>query len=61
MGVATTRPDGKVSLKLTPVSESVEFGLVMVMLREVVPPTGIDDAPKDMATVGRCKAGVGGP
>src|SRR5438067_1986805 len=38
LGVATTRPSGSVSVNATPVS-AVEFGLVMVKLRVVVPPT----------------------
>lgn len=51
-GVATTSPAGKLSVKATPVSELVVFGLVMVKLNEVVPPTAIVDAPKDLVMVG---------
>jgi hypothetical protein len=48
---ATTRPDGKVSLKFTPVSP-MAFGLVMVKLSDVTAPTGIVTAPNDFTIDG---------
>jgi hypothetical protein len=52
LGVETTSPAGKVSLKPTPVSEIVLFGLLMVKLSEVDPFSGIDAAPKTLVIVG---------
>jgi hypothetical protein len=46
-GVATTNPDGRLSLNPTPDNEFVEFGFVIMKLSDVVPPTGIDAAPND--------------
>jgi hypothetical protein len=43
-GVATTNPDGRLSLNPTPDNEG-EFGLVIVKLSDVVPFNGIDAAP----------------
>ena len=51
-GVETTRPAGSVSLKPTPVSATVVFGLVMVKLSEVEPFSGMLAAPKAFAMVG---------
>jgi hypothetical protein len=45
-------PDGSVSLNATPASATVEFGLVIVKFRLVVPLSGILDAPNDLAIVG---------
>src|ERR1700733_3497835 len=50
--VATVRPDGRVSVKPTPVKATVEFGLVMVKVRLVVPFSGMLDAPKALLIVG---------
>lgn len=53
LGVATVSPDGRVSVKLTPVSEIVfAAGLVTVKLKLVEPPTKIEDAPKDLLIEG---------
>lgn len=51
-GVEITRPAGSVSLKATPVSATVVFGLVMVKLRLVEPFSGMLAAPKAFAMVG---------
>src|SRR5262249_42406630 len=51
-GVEITRPAGSVSLKATPVSATVRFGLVMVKLSEVDPFSGIVAAPNALAIVG---------
>ena len=51
-GVETTSPAGSVSLKPTPVSATVVFGLVMVKLSEVEPFRGMLAAPKAFAIVG---------
>jgi hypothetical protein len=45
-GVATTSPEGSVSENATPVRATTEFGLLMVKVRLVVPPNGIEAAPK---------------
>jgi hypothetical protein len=46
LGVATSSPLGSVSVKATPVSDTVVLGLVMVNVRVVVPLSGIVAAPK---------------
>jgi hypothetical protein len=46
LGVATTSPPGKVSVKPTPVNEVPVFGLLMVKLRLVLPFSGMDATPK---------------
>ena len=46
--VATTRPSGSVSVKPTPVSATVAFGLLMVA-QAAEPPSGIDTAGIDAA------------
>lgn len=53
LGVATTKPAGSVSLKLTPV-RAIAFTAVLetVKLREVLPLSGIEAAPKDLAIEG---------
>jgi hypothetical protein len=53
-GVATTRPEGKLSVKATPVNETpFAAGLVIVKLREVEPfVNGILAAPNDVTMVG---------
>jgi hypothetical protein len=50
--LVTVRPVGKVSVKATPVSDAVVFGLVMVKVSEVLPFSGIVDAPKAFEMVG---------
>src|SRR6202045_3774575 len=52
LGVATTKPAGKLSVKATPLSATLVFGFVMVKLSEVVPFSGICAAPKDLVIVG---------
>jgi hypothetical protein len=61
LGVATTRPVGKLSLNPTPVSDTVfAAGLVIVKASEVVPFTAILGAPNDSAMVGAAgELGVG--
>src|ERR1041385_5774541 len=44
-GVATTRPAGRLSVKATPLSAIPVFGFVMVKLSDVVPFSGMVDAP----------------
>src|SRR5689334_3505361 len=51
-GVETTRPAGSVSLKATPVSATVAFGLLMVKLRLVEPFSGMLAAPNAFEIVG---------
>ena len=51
-GVATTKPAGRVSVKASPVREVVPLGLVMVKVSEVVPLSGMVDAPKALVMVG---------
>jgi len=56
LGDATTRPAGNVSVKCTPLSETVfAAGLVMVKVSEVVPLSEIEGAPKDLLMVGGAK------
>jgi hypothetical protein len=50
-GVATARPEGKVSVKLTPVRVDA-FALVIVKLNEVLPPTAMEAAPKPLLMAG---------
>jgi hypothetical protein len=53
LGVATTRPAGRVSEKATPASETVlAAGLVMVKLSVVVPFKAMAVAPNDLAITG---------
>jgi hypothetical protein len=51
LGVATTSPAGRVSVKPTPVSDA-ELELAMVKPRLVVPPTGMLAAPNALLMVG---------
>jgi len=46
LGVATTKPAGKVSVNAIPLNPRAVLGLLMVKLRLVVPFSGIDAAPK---------------
>ena len=53
LGIATTRPEGNVSVKATPVSATVlAAGLVMVKVSEVVPFSAMFAAPKALAIDG---------
>lgn len=52
LGVATTKPLGKESLKETFSKSVLAFGLVRLKVSDVVPPTGIVAAPKALAIVG---------
>jgi hypothetical protein len=52
LGVETTRPAGKVSVKATPVRLAAAFGLVIVNVSVVPPLRGIDAAPNAFAIVG---------
>ena len=52
LGVDTTRPEGKESVKATPLSDALPLGLVTVKLRLVVPPIAMLDAPNDLLMVG---------
>jgi hypothetical protein len=47
LGVATTNPAGRLSVKPTPVNATFKFGFVTVKVSELVPFSGIVDAPKD--------------
>jgi hypothetical protein len=51
-GLATTRPVGKESLAETFINTTLEFGLVNVKVREVVPFSGMLAAPNPLAIVG---------
>ncbi len=52
LGVATTRPAGKVSVKPTPLIDVAALGLVIVNVRLVVPLTGMLAAPNTLLMVG---------
>ena len=52
LGVATTRPAGKLSVKATPLSATPVFGLVMVKVSDVVPFSGMVVAPNALAMDG---------
>src|SRR3954453_17982564 len=52
VGVATTRPAGRLSVKATPVSAMVVFGLLMSNVSEVVPFSGMLAAPKPLVIDG---------
>ena len=52
LGVETIKPEGRVSLKATPVIPEVVFGLVIVKVRLVEPLRGMLAAPKAFAIVG---------
>ena len=52
LGVATSKPAGRASVKLTPVNEVPEFGLVMLNVRLVLEPTGIASAVKLLLMLG---------
>jgi len=50
--VATVNPAGSVSVNPTPVKATVEFGLVIVKVKVVVPPIGMLAAPNILAIIG---------
>ena len=52
LGVATTRPDGKLSVNVIPVSAVPVFAFEMLKVRDVVPFNGIVDAPKPFVITG---------
>src|SRR5271170_3227986 len=52
LGVATSKPGGKVSVKLTPESDVAAFGLLMLKDRLVLEPTGIASALKLLLMLG---------
>src|SRR5580704_12982372 len=52
LGVATTNPAGKLSVKAIPVSVTAAFGLVTLNVKEVVPFSGIVAAPNALVIVG---------
>src|SRR5579883_2982999 len=56
LGDATTRPDGRESLKATPVSEMVVLGLVRVKLRALELPAAMVAGVNDWAMVGGASA-----
>ena len=51
LGVATTNPAGRLSVKAMPLNAVREFGFVIVKVSEVVPFSAIVDAPKASAIV----------
>src|SRR5438445_483275 len=51
-GVETTNPEGNASVKPIPVSVPTAFGLVIVKLRLVVPPTPIKGAANILLIIG---------
>jgi hypothetical protein len=52
LGVATTSPAGRTSVKLMPVSSEMVFGFVTVKVKLVDPPTEMEGAPKEAASEG---------
>src|SRR5262249_47384845 len=58
LGVATTSPDGKLSVKATPVSDRLAFGLVMVKVRLVEPLRTMVGEPNAFAIVGSENGGL---
>jgi hypothetical protein len=52
LGVETTRPAGKVSVKATPLRLAAAFGLVIVNVSDALPLSGIDAAPNSFVIVG---------
>jgi len=52
LGLATTRPAGRLSVKATPVSATPTFGFVMLKVNEVVPFSGIEAKPNALVIVG---------
>jgi len=56
LGVATTRPAGRLSVKATPVRDVTEFGLATVKVSDVVWFSSIVAAPNAFVIVGGCSA-----
>lgn len=52
LGVATTRPGGRLSVNAKPVSARLVFGFVMLKVSDVVPFSGIVAAPKALEMEG---------
>src|SRR5262249_34039139 len=52
LGVATTRPAGRVSVDLMPISDSIVFGLLMLKLRVVLAFCRMDAAPNILVPLG---------
>src|SRR5581483_7309453 len=52
LGVATLKPEGRVSRKCTPVRESAPLKLSIWKVREVEVPTSMRGAPKNLAMLG---------
>jgi hypothetical protein len=52
LGVATTKPAGRLSVKATPVSVTFVFGFVMLNVNEVVPFNGMAAAPNALVIAG---------
>jgi hypothetical protein len=52
LGVETTKPDGRLSVNATPVSVVEALGFVIVKVREVAPPTGMDVMPNILVIEG---------
>jgi len=52
LGDATPKPDGKTSVKFTPVRVTTALGFAMVKLKLALPPTGIASAPKPLVIDG---------
>ena len=56
LGVATTKPAGRVSVNPMPPRATVVLGLVIVKLSDVAAPTEIEDAPNALEIVGAATA-----
>src|SRR5690348_15590418 len=56
---ATVRPEGRLSVTVTPVNPTVEFGLVIVKLSDVLPFSGIVDAPNPLLIPGGATTVIG--
>ena len=52
LGVATTKPAGKVSVKAKPLRLELAFGLLIVKVSEVVPFSAMLEAPKALVMAG---------
>jgi len=52
LGVATTKPAGRLSVNANPVSDKLAFGLEMLKVSDVVPFNGMVDAPKVLVIAG---------
>ena len=56
LGVETTKPETRLSVKLTPVSEILALGLVIAKLRVVLPVTGMLESEKFLVMLGGATA-----